>query len=43
MTLVFAGACSHAPGITGRAERGEPKQRENLLRNYNRMKNEIKD
>ena len=21
MSLVFAGACSHAPGITGRAER----------------------
>jgi hypothetical protein len=27
MTLVFAGACSHAPGITGRADRGDPQQR----------------
>ncbi len=28
MPLVFAGACSHAPGITGRAERADPAQRE---------------
>ncbi|WP_321932902.1 DODA-type extradiol aromatic ring-opening family dioxygenase [Burkholderia cenocepacia] len=28
MSLVFVGACSHAPGITGRAHRAEPKQRE---------------
>ena len=43
MTLVFAGACSHAPGITGRADRGDPKQRKILLSNYDRMKHEIKD
>ncbi len=24
MSLVFAGVCSHAPGITGRAARAEP-------------------
>lgn len=28
MPLVFAGACSHAPGITGRAERAEPAARD---------------
>jgi 2,3-dihydroxyphenylpropionate 1,2-dioxygenase len=28
MTLVFAGACSHAPGITGRAGRADPALRE---------------
>ena len=43
MTLVFAGACSHAPGITGRAERGDPTQRKNLLSNFDRMRQEIKD
>ena len=41
MTLVFAGACSHAPGITGRAERGDPIQRKNLLKNFDRMRQEI--
>ncbi|WP_174279662.1 extradiol ring-cleavage dioxygenase [Sphingomonas bacterium] len=28
MTLVFAGVCSHAPGITGRADRAPPEQRD---------------
>ena len=42
MTLVFAGACSHAPGITGRADRGDPQQRKNLLENYNKMRLAIK-
>jgi 2,3-dihydroxyphenylpropionate 1,2-dioxygenase len=28
MSLVFAGVCSHAPGITGRAQRAEPRVRE---------------
>jgi aromatic ring-opening dioxygenase catalytic subunit (LigB family) len=28
MPLVFAGACSHAPGITGRAERADPAARD---------------
>lgn len=28
MALVFAGVCSHAPGITGRSERADPKLRE---------------
>ena len=28
MSLVFAGACSHAPGITGRAHLAEPALRD---------------
>jgi 2,3-dihydroxyphenylpropionate 1,2-dioxygenase len=28
MSLVFAGVCSHAPGITGRRERADPKVRD---------------
>jgi 2,3-dihydroxyphenylpropionate 1,2-dioxygenase len=28
MSLVFAGVCSHAPGITGRAARADPKIRD---------------
>jgi 2,3-dihydroxyphenylpropionate 1,2-dioxygenase len=28
MSLVFAGVCSHAPGITGRAERADPATRD---------------
>ncbi len=28
MSLVFAGVCSHAPGITGRAKRADPKIRD---------------
>jgi 2,3-dihydroxyphenylpropionate 1,2-dioxygenase len=38
MTLVFAGACSHAPGITGRAERAEPAVREGLHRHFTLMR-----
>lgn len=30
MSLVFAGVCSHAPGIVARSERAEPAQREAL-------------
>jgi aromatic ring-opening dioxygenase catalytic subunit (LigB family) len=30
MPLVFAGACSHAPGITGRAERADPAARDKV-------------
>ncbi|MBI07987.1 MAG: extradiol ring-cleavage dioxygenase [Rhodospirillaceae bacterium] len=38
MPLVFAGVCSHAPGITGRADRADPVQRENLYKNFDRMR-----
>jgi 2,3-dihydroxyphenylpropionate 1,2-dioxygenase len=34
MSLVFAGACSHAPGITGRAARAEPLVRDTF---YNKL------
>ena len=37
MSLVFAGACSHAPGITGRSERADPKVREEFYTNYRGM------
>jgi len=30
MPLVYAGVCSHAPGITGRAERADPDDRDSL-------------
>ncbi len=30
MPLVFAGVCSHAPGITGRADQAEPRARDTL-------------
>ncbi|MEC7490915.1 MAG: extradiol ring-cleavage dioxygenase [Pseudomonadota bacterium] len=41
MPLVFAGVCSHAPGITGRADRAETLQRDNLYRNFDRMRGAI--
>src|SRR5215469_657109 len=37
MTLVFAGVCSHAPGITGRAERADPALREPLYAAFRTM------
>lgn len=38
MSLVFAGVCSHAPGITGRAHLAEPRIRDEFYRNYDRMR-----
>ena len=38
MSLVFAGICSHAPGITGRADRADPKLREGLCTNFEKMR-----
>ncbi|KQX19131.1 MULTISPECIES: extradiol ring-cleavage dioxygenase [unclassified Sphingomonas] len=37
MSLVFAGVCSHAPGITGRAERAPEDLRKNLAAAYAAM------
>ena len=37
MSLVFAGICSHAPGITGRSERADPALRESLYENFRAM------
>ena len=41
MSLVFAGVCSHAPGITGRAKLADPKVRDELYANYDRMRERI--
>ena len=43
MPLVFAGACSHAPGITGRAERADPKLRDEFYAAFDRMRQAIED
>ena len=41
MSLVFAGVCSHAPGITGRAKLADPQLRDELYANYDRMRERI--
>src|SRR5262245_41770807 len=41
MSLVFAGVCSHAPGITGRRERADPVVRDAFYANYDRMRQAI--
>ncbi len=38
MSLVFAGVCSHAPGITGRKVRAEPTVRDAFYAAYERMR-----
>ena len=38
MSLVFAGVCSHAPGITGRKERADPMVRDAFYAAYDRMR-----
>lgn len=38
MALVFAGVCSHAPGITGRASQADPKVRDAFYGAYNEMR-----
>ena len=38
MSLVFAGVCSHAPGITGRKDRADPVLRDGLYAAYERMR-----
>ena len=43
MPMVFAGVCSHAPGITGRAERGDPVLRDGLCKGFERMRQAIED
>src|SRR5260370_18337568 len=39
--LVFAGACSHAPGITGRAERADPEARDAFYAAFDRLRGAI--
>jgi 2,3-dihydroxyphenylpropionate 1,2-dioxygenase len=38
MSLVFAGICSHAPGITGRAKMADPKLKEALYEAFESMR-----
>jgi len=38
MPLVFAGVCSHAPGITGRAEQADPDVRDRFYRSFDEMR-----
>jgi len=38
MSLVFAGVCSHAPGITGRRDMAEPRLRDGLYQAFERMR-----
>jgi len=41
MPLVFAGTCSHAPGITGCADRADPVLRDGLYEGFDRMRRAI--
>jgi len=41
MPLVFAGVCSHGPGITGRSERADPVVRDEFYANFARMRRAI--
>ena len=41
MSLVFAGVCSHAPGITGRKDRADPVVRDAFYAAYDRMRQAI--
>ena len=43
MALVFAGICSHAPGITGRADRADPVVRDAFYAELDRMRQAIED
>lgn len=38
MSLVFAGVCSHAPGITGRAQRADPALRDRFYEKLDEMR-----
>ena len=41
MSTVFIGVCSHGPGITGRAERAEPRVRDAFYAHFARMREAI--
>ena len=43
MALVFAGVCSHAPGITGRSERADPETRDAFYAQLDRMRQAIEE
>ncbi len=42
MPLVFAGVCSHAPGITGRADQADPDSREEFYQAFHQMADDLK-
>ena len=42
MSLVFAGICSHAPGITGRAGMADPALREPFYAAYHRLRDQLR-
>lgn len=41
MPLVFAGVCSHAPGITGRADQADPQVRDDFYRAFDGMRESL--
>ena len=41
MALVYAGVCSHAPGITGRADQADPGVRDAFYAAFDKMRNDI--
>jgi aromatic ring-opening dioxygenase catalytic subunit (LigB family) len=41
MTLIFAGVCSHAPGITGRSEQADPVTRDTFYEAFDGMRRSI--
>mgnify|MGYP001825356392 CR=1 FL=1 len=41
MSLVYAGVCSHAPGITGRADQADPEVRDAFYAAFHTMREEI--
>jgi 2,3-dihydroxyphenylpropionate 1,2-dioxygenase len=43
MSIVFAGVCSHAPGITGRSERADPTVRDAFYAALDRMRRALED
>ena len=43
MSLVYAGVCSHGPGITARADRADPVVRDEFYRNLDIMRQDIVD
>ena len=38
MSLVYAGVCSHGPGITARADRADPELRDAFYANLDKMR-----
>ena len=41
MSLVYAGICSHGPGITARADRADPELRDEFYRNLAVMRDDL--